>query len=333
MNIHGYAAYAAKETLRPLAYTPADLGEHDVRVKISHCGICHTDLHLIDNDWGISVYPNVPGHEIIGTVEAAGAQSTLKVGQRVGIGFQRSACGECEYCLEGAEHFCAAQQATCVGHHGGFADAIVIDSRFAFPIPDGILSEIAAPLLCAGITVYSPLIRFGVAKETKVGVIGIGGLGHLALQFARALGAQVTAFSTTADKETEARAFGANHFANTNDVAVLNALRGSFDFVLSTVTADIDWNACMALLKPRGELCLVGAPPNSINVHPFSYIVGSKSISGSNIGSRKEMTDMLALAAKHGITAKTEIVPMAQVNQALDKVRANGARYRMVLKA
>jgi uncharacterized zinc-type alcohol dehydrogenase-like protein len=243
MKINGYAAYAAKENLRPLEYTPAQLGERDVRVKITHCGICHTDLHLIDNDWGMTSFPNIPGHEIVGIVEAAGPHSGRAIGQRVGIGWQRGSCGVCEHCLRGNAQFCAAMQYTCVGNHGGFADAIVIDGRFAYPIPDALSSEAAAPLLCAGITVYSPMVRHGVTYGTKVGVIGIGGLGHLAVQFARALGAQVTAFSTSADKEAEARALGAEQFVNTAAADALGALRGSFDLLISTVTADIDWGA------------------------------------------------------------------------------------------
>jgi alcohol/geraniol dehydrogenase (NADP+) len=333
MNIRGYAAYAAKENLRALEYTPATIGDYDVRVKISHCGICHTDLHLIDNDWGVTEYPNIPGHEIIGIIEAAGPKSTRTVGQRVGIGWQRSACGSCEHCLQGLEQFCNAMKTTCIGNHGGFADAIVIDGRFTFPIPDALTSENAAPLLCAGITVYDPLIRAGVKKGSKVGVIGIGGLGHLALQFARAMGAQVTAFSTSSDKAVEARSFGADHFVSTSDRTAFDAQKGALDFILSTVPADIDWSAYVTLLKPFGTLCIVGPSPSPISVHSGALIGGSKSISGSMIGSRKVMLDMLAFAAAHGIVAKTETVPMAQVNAALDKVRANQARYRMVLKA
>lgn len=331
MNIHGYAAYAAKDTLRPLEYAPAEIGDYDVRVKISHCGICHTDLHLIDDDWGINNFPMMPGHEIVGIVEAAGAKSTRVVGQRVGVGWQRGSCGTCEYCLRGDTQFCAAMKYTCIGNHGGFADAIVIDGRFTFPIPDALSSETAAPLLCAGITVYSPLVRHGVSKGTRVGVIGIGGLGHLALQFARVLGAHVTAFSTSADKAAEAQSFGAEQFVSTGNADALGALQGTLDVVLSTVAADIHWSAYVALLRPRGVLCSVGVPPGNINVHAGALIANSRSISGSIIGSPKEMNDMLALAAKHGISAKTETVPIAQVNQALDKVRANGARYRMVL--
>lgn len=330
--IKGYAAKDAGQKLDNFEYKPEELGPDDIEVAITHCGICHSDLHLIDNDWQMSQYPLLPGHEIIGTVTAAGPGVThLQIGQRVGIGWQRSACLKCEQCLEGDDNLCPESQATCVGHHGGFAQSIRTDSRFAFPIPDRLSSENAAPLLCAGITVYSPLKNFGVKPSMKIGVIGIGGLGHLALQFARAFGCEVTAFSTSPEKEAEAKGFGAHNFVNSKDQAQMEKVVGKFDFIISTVFADLDWTMFMNLLKPKGNLCFVGAASNPISIPVFSLIMGQRSISGSPIGSRSVMNEMLQFAARHDIKAKTEVLPMAEVNTALQKVRDNKARYRMVL--
>ena len=219
-SIHGLAAHAAGAQLLPYKYDAGELAENEVEIKISHCGICHSDVHLINNDWGMSKYPFIPGHEIVGTVTAVGgAVRDRQIGERVGVGWQADSCGVCEYCRQGDEHLCAQSQPTCVGRNGGYADAIRVNSRFAIPVPEQLESENVAPLLCAGITVYTPLRNHGVRPSSRVGVIGIGGLGHLGLQFARAFGAEVTAFSTSKDKEEEAQSLGAHHFVNTRDTA------------------------------------------------------------------------------------------------------------------
>ena len=264
----------AGEVLQPFSYEAAELGPYDVEIGITHCGLCHSDIHLIDNDWGMSAYPLVPGHEIVGTVRAAGpAAGGFKPGQRVGVGWQRSSCLACEWCLRGKETCCARQEATCVGHHGGFATAIRTDSRFVYPIPEGLPSAAAAPLLCAGLTVYTPL-RLDAVAASRVGVIGIGGLGHLAILFARAFGCEVTAFSTSPAKEAEALRLGARHFVDSRDPARMAAASGSLDLLLSTVTTDLDWNAWLNLLRPMGVLTLVGASPGPIAVAPFGLILG-----------------------------------------------------------
>src|SRR5262249_6260772 len=214
----GWAATVAKEPLKPFSWEPADLGPHEVEIAVSHCGICHSDLHLIDNGWNISVYPFVPGHEIVGHVTAVGsAAGHLAVGQRVGVGWQRSACLACELCLDRHDNLCPHQTATCVGHHGGFAPRIRTDGRYAFPIPDGLDSAAAAPLLCGGATVYAPLRRHHIDATSSVGVIGIGGLGHIALLMLRAFGCEITAFSTSESKRAEAMAMGAHHFVSSKD--------------------------------------------------------------------------------------------------------------------
>jgi uncharacterized zinc-type alcohol dehydrogenase-like protein len=327
-----YAAVAKQQSLTPFQYEPKPLGQFDVEIKISHCGICHSDVHLVDNDWGISRYPLVPGHEIIGTVTSLGTLATqLSIGQRVGVGWQRGACMHCDMCMSGQHNLCAKQEATCVGNYGGFADRIRVDSRFAFSIPDSISSETAAPLLCGGITVFSPMLRFGVSPIHRVGVIGIGGLGHLALQFAKAFGCEVTAFSHSANKAAEARNFGAHKFVSSKDPDAMRKIAGSLDFIINTANVDLDWPTFMNCLRPNGKLCFVGVPPAPVQVPVTHLLGGRKSVCASPIGSPIEIREMLDFAARHSIGAMTEMRPMNEVNEALKKVRDNSARYRMVL--
>lgn len=332
MSFNAFAAKAAASPLEPFTYDPHDLGTWDIEVAISHCGICYSDIHLIDNDWHMSQYPMVPGHEIIGTITEKGSSVTdFEIGQRVGIGWQRSACLVCETCLSGHDNICPNSEATCAGHYGGFSDNIRADSRFAFTIPDELESEKAGPLLCGGITTYSPFRLYGIQAHMKVGVIGIGGLGHLALQFANAFGCEVTAFSTSPDKEAEAREFGAHRFIPSDDPRELKYAALSLDFLISTVHADLDWPTYLNILKPNGKICFVGAAPQPIPVPVMLLIMGQRSVCGSAIGSRDRIREMLEFCAQHGIRPKTEHVAMADCNGAIDKVRTNRARYRMVL--
>jgi len=217
-QIQGLAAHAAGAELLPFHYDPGRLGSQEVEIAITHCGVCHSDLHLIANDWGISQYPFIPGHEIIGAVAAVGGQvRSLQVGQRVGLGWQSNSCGHCEWCNRGLENLCPDNEGTCVHRNGGYADSVRANARFVIPIPEALASENAAPLLCGGITVYNPMCTHGVNPSSRVGIVGIGGLGHMAIQFAHAFGAEVTAFSTSADKEEEARALGAHKFINSRE--------------------------------------------------------------------------------------------------------------------
>jgi len=255
----------------------------------------------------------------------------LTVGQRVGIGWQADSCGICEWCRQGDEHLCALAQPTCVGRNGGYADSIRVNSRFAIPVPEAMESENVAPLLCGGITVYSPMRNLEVRPSSRVGIIGIGGLGHLGLQFAKAFGAEVTAFSTSTDKEAEAKELGADHFVNTRDNGTLKKLAGSFDLLLSTVGADQDWQAIVNGLRPKGTLCVVGVPPSPISIHAFPLIAGQRSICGSPTGSLHDLHQMLDVAARHGVKAMTESFPMAKANEALVRVKKNQVRYRAVL--
>jgi len=333
MPINAYAAMKVKEELQKFSYDEQPLGPNDVEVNITHSGICHTDVHLIDDDFKMSAFPLVPGHEIVGTIGAKGDEvKHLDIGQRVGVGWQSGSCHTCEYCTTGQENLCnVANQPTCLGKYGGFADRIITDGRFALPIPDELESENAAPLLCGGITVYSPLRIYQIKPHHKVGVIGIGGLGHLAVQYAAAMGCEVTAFSTSPDKETEAKKLGARNFIVSKEEEQIESVQGTLDFVLSAVTVGLDWKKYLTTLRTNGSLNFVGASPGNVEVPIIDLIFGQKSVSGSLIGGRAMIQEMLEFSARNNIKAKTEAMPMEKVNEAIKKVRDNKARYRMVL--
>lgn len=332
MRFNAYATHAAKKQLQPFSYDPGQVEPDEVEIRITHCGICHSDVHMIDNDWGMTQFPLVPGHEIVGVVEAAGGEvKTLKVGQRVGVGWQASSCGECDWCRSADETLCAKNQGVIVRRHGGFADRIQVNARFAVPIPDGLASDVAAPLLCGGITVYAPL-RAEKLQGKRVGVIGIGGLGHMALQFAAAFGCEVTAFSASPDKKAEALKFGAHKFAVSTEKDFFKKYAGTQDVIVTTVTVDQDWNAWMGVLAPYGTLVVVGASPSTLNIAPFTLITGYKSVKGSMIGSPKLIAEMLQFAALHKIGACIQKFPMAKAEEGIRRVRAGKARYRVVLE-
>lgn len=330
MTISCYAAMESGKALEPFEYEAKELGPKDVEIAISHCGVCHTDVHLIDNDWGISSYPLVPGHEIVGTVAALGSEVTaLEIGQRVGVGGQSGACHECESCAKGQDIFCAEPVYTAVHDFGGFATSIHVDSRFAFPIPESISSETAAPLLCAGITTFTPLRRY-VNSTSKVGVIGVGGLGHMALQYAKAFGCEVTAFSTSPEKEKESKSMGADHFVNSKDVVQMEATAGTLDFILSTVSADLDWSGYLNALKPNGTICVVGVG-ETISIPAVPLIFGQKTITSSLIGNRSDFVEMLEFSARHNIAPKVEVMPIAEAEKAVSTVRSSRLGHRLVL--
>ena len=330
--IQGLAAHAAGAELLPFRYDPGELGMQEVEIGITHCGICHSDLHLISNDWGMSQYPFIPGHEIIGTVTSIGSQvRSLKIGQRVGLGWQSNSCGECEWCSRGLENLCTSMEATCVHRNGGYASHVRANPRFVMRIPDALPSEQAAPLLCGGITVYSPLRDHGINPSSRVGIVGIGGLGHIAIQFARVFGAEVIAFSTSTGKEEEARALGAHHFVHSRESKSMKEVAGSLDFILNTANADQDWNVYIQALRPTGTLCFVGVPPSPVSLQAFPLIGGIRTVTGSPIGSPAKIREMLDVAARHGVRATTEAFPMARANDAIEKVKKNKVRYRAVL--
>lgn len=331
-QIQGLAAHAAGAELVQFRYDPGALGPHEVEIVISHCGVCYSDLHMIANDWGMSQFPFIPGHEIIGTVAAVGDEVRgLEEGHRVGLGWQSNSCGRCEWCIRGMENLCPEMEGTCVRRNGGYAERVRADARFVIPVPDELDSEHAAPLLCGGITVYSPMRTHGINPSSRVGVVGIGGLGHLAIQFARVFGAEVTAFSTSAAKEDEARKLGAQRFVNTRESKQMKDVAGTQDFILSTVNADQEWASYMQALRPTGTLCFVGVPPSPVAVQAFPMISGVRSITGSPIGSPHRLREMMDVAARHGVKAQTERFAMAKANEAIEKVKRNKVRYRAVL--
>ncbi|MBS0615994.1 MAG: NAD(P)-dependent alcohol dehydrogenase [Verrucomicrobia bacterium] len=329
MTIHAWAAYGPKEPLKPFEYPLPPLGSHDVEIAISHCGICYSDLHLIDDDWGISRFPLVPGHEIIGTLTRKGPDvKNLRIGQKVGLGWQSDACADCEWCMKGEETLCSSKVRTCVDRHGGFADKMVVSSHFVQAIPDKMDAAIAAPLLCAGITVYTPFKTYGIQAPMSVAVIGIGGLGHLALQFAKAFGCEVTAISSSASKAAEARRLGADHFLSHDSLA---EAKSRFDFVLSSAHADLDWSAILQTLRPKGRLCFVGLPKSPLQFPARLLVSGSRTVCGSGTGSRALLQEMLQFSLRHDIRPQVELFSMQDVNKAIQRLRSNQARYRLVL--
>lgn len=333
MTVHAYAAHQPTIQLEPWSFDPPPLTPFEAEIRVTHCGLCHSDVHVMRGDWGHH-YPSVPGHEIVGEVVAVGSAADASlIGQRVGIGWQAGACLTCEWCLQGQENLCAKSQATCTnGHAGGFADRVRADSRFCHPLPASLSSADAAPLLCAGITVYAPLSRYARADHWRVGVVGIGGLGHLGVRFARAMGAEVTAFTTSAGKVEEAHALGAHHVVVTTQDNALKQARASLDFLLMTVDVALDWYSYARTLRNNGVLCFVGAAQDNLNI-PISALVGKQWVlTGGSIGSRHEMRAMLGMAALHNITARIETLPAAQINTAIERLIANDVRYRFVLE-
>ncbi|GAC1626909.1 MAG: NAD(P)-dependent alcohol dehydrogenase [Nevskia sp.] len=330
--IHAYAAESAGGRLKPFEYDPGPLGAEEVEIAVEHCGICHSDLSMLDNDWGRSRYPLVPGHEIVGTVAALGAQAKgLALGQRVGLGWIAGSCTHCHNCLSGDHNFCVTAQPMIVGHHGGFADRVRAHWLWTVPLPEGIDAATAGPLFCGGITVFNPILQFGVQPTDRVGVIGIGGLGHLAIKFLRAWGCEVTAFTSSESKREEALRLGAHQVVATGDAKALARLAGRFQFLLVTINAAQDWGAYLATLAPRGRLHFVGAVLDPLAVRPQLLFGNQKSISGSPLGSPAMTATMLEFAARHGIAPQAELFPMAQVNDAIEHLRAGKARYRVIL--
>lgn len=311
-KVTGYAAKAKGQPLEPITYEPTKLNEHDVRVTVTHCGLCYTNIQGIDDYYGITTYPFVPGHEIVGYVSEGGKTvSDLKRGERVGIGWQGRSCRQCEWCKLGEEQLCIdiVKDATWEPH-GGFSTSVVVDSRFAYPLPDKMPSEVASVLMCGGISVYSPLKKYAKQGSQKIGIIGVGGLGHLAIQFAHALGYDVTVISTSAEKKQQALAFGADHFIVSNDLAGLRKLEFSFDFLLSTAHGDVKWERMLEIVKKRGKLVLVGFP--EMNFNPTDLIAHELSMTGSFLGNRATMKEMLSFAQSHAIKPWTELMPIVE---------------------
>jgi len=333
-TVRAWAAMEPGGALVPYEYETGPLGRDEVEVAVRYCGICRSDLAMIDDDWEISRYPLVPGHEIVGEVVAAGPGVTgVRVGETVGIGWYSGSCNRCVRCLSGRHNLCGEAEGVIVGRHGGFAERVRCREPWAVPIPAGVDPRTAGPLFCGGITVFAPIVELGVSPLDRVGVVGIGGLGHMAVRFLAAWGCHVTAFTTSPEKADAAREMGAHEVVGTRDVAALDALAGTLDVVLVTVHAPLDWDRYVAALAPGGRLHLLGGVPDPVPVRAFSLITASRAISGSPVGSPPVIARMLEFAARHGIAPVTEPFPMSRVNEALDHLRAGRARYRVVLEA
>jgi uncharacterized zinc-type alcohol dehydrogenase-like protein len=331
--VKAFAAKSAKGKLEAFTYPAAALGQHEVRVDVKYCGICHSDIAMLDNEWGFSAYPLVPGHEVVGYVsEVGGAVRGLKVGQAVGVGWQSGSCAECEFCRRGKEHLCASERDTIVHRHGGWASSVVVDGKFAVPLPEGMAVPEAAPLLCAGNTVFGPMLHYGVTAGMSAAVVGIGGLGHLAVQFLAKWGCDVTAISSSHAKDEQVRQLGARHFIATRGTGELQAAANRFDYVISTVTADLDWNALLGTLRPEGTLVIVGFPESPIQVPAFGLVQFEKKIVGGRASSPADISKMLAFADRANVRAVVESFPLSAVNEAVDRVRSGKVRYRAVLK-
>ena len=332
MSVTGYAASEPDAKLEPIKYDMPAPGPHDVDVDVAHCGICHSDLSMLKNDWGMTTYPFVGGHEIVGTVSAVGpAVSHVAAGDRVGIGWHAGYCMTCRDCLAGDHNMCAQASSTIVGRHGGFATAVRAQAPSVFKLPDGVDFAKAGPLFCGGITVFNPLVQYDVSPTAEVGVIGIGGLGHMALKFLRAWGCNVTAFTSSEAKRDEAIAMGAHDTISSRDPKALEASAGRFDLLLSTVNVKLDWTSYLNTLTTRGRLHFLGAVLEPVDIGVFSLLPGQRSISASPVGSPGTITKMLDFAARHRIAPTTEHFPMSKINDALDHLRNGNARYRIVL--
>jgi uncharacterized zinc-type alcohol dehydrogenase-like protein len=328
-----WVAAAAKQPMTLETVDLGPLGSEDVEIAVEHCGLCHSDLSVLNNDWGISQYPAVLGHEVIGRITAVGPNAKgLEVGQRVGIGWNSGSCMHCRECMSGGHHLCSQAQATIIGHRGGFASRIRSHWAWAIRLPEGLKAADAGPLLCGGVTVFSPLAMH--AKPTqRIGIIGVGGLGHMAVKFAAAFGCEVVALGSRRVNVEEVKKFGAHQVIVSDDAAAIQKLAGTLDLLISTVNVTLDWDAMIGMLAPNGRLHVVGAVLEPIPVAAFSLIFQQRSISGSPTGSPVTLETMLDFAARHNIAPQNEHYPMSQINDAFARLESGKARYRIVLDA
>ncbi|MBF0659295.1 NAD(P)-dependent alcohol dehydrogenase [Psychrobacter sp. NG25] len=328
-------AYAAKEKggeFSPYQYDPGTLGNHEVEIEVHSCGVCHSDLSMWENEWGMTQYPFVGGHEVAGKVLAKGQHVThLELGDKVGLGWHKGYCNVCDLCMSGDHNLCAEQEGTIIGNHGGFADKVRAKDTSVIKIPEGLDFNAVGPLLCGGITVFNPLVQYDIKPTSRVAVIGIGGLGHLALQFANAWGCEVTAF-TSESKMEEAKELGAHHSLNSRNESDIEAAAGSFDLVISTVNVDMNWNAIIKTLKPKGRLHFVGLLAAPLEISAAPLIMAQNSVSGSPAGSPSTLRQMLDFAARHNIQPVTETYKMSEINEAFARLESGNARYRVVLE-
>jgi len=336
----GYAAGSAKAPLGPFSFERRDLREHDILIDIQYCGVCHSDIHQARDEWGGATFPMVPGHEIAGVVAAVGNKVTKhKTGDKVGVGCFVDSCRTCTSCQRGLEQYCIngatwtynAKDKEGAPTYGGYSDKIVVDENYALRMPKNLPLDACAPLLCAGITLYSPLKHWHAGPGKKVAIVGMGGLGHMGVKIAHALGAEVTVLSHTLKKIDDGKRMGASHFYATSDPATFTSLKGSFDLIVNTVSAEIDWSAYLQLLRVDGTMVLVGLPEKPLSVGAFPLIIGRHSLSGSAIGGIGETQEMLDFCDQHKIACDIEIIPIQRINEAYERVLKSDVRYRFVI--
>ena len=336
----GYAAQNAETDLAPWGFERREVGPHDVQLEILYCGVCHSDLHQIKNDWFPGLFPMVPGHEIVGRVISVGNHvKNFKVDDLAGVGCMVDSCQVCENCKEGLEQYCLEGNTQTYNNldrsgvptYGGYSNTIVVREEFVLHISDKLSLAATAPLLCAGITTYSPLRHWKVGKGHKLAILGLGGLGHMGVKFGVAFGAEVTVLSTSPSKEAAAKALGAHHFVVTSDPAQLEAVKGSFDFILDTVSAEHDMNLYLSLLKTNGTHICVGVPSVPMSVHPFSLLMGRRSVAGSGIGGIQETQEMLDFCAEHNIVSDIEIIDIKDITASYERMLKGDVRYRFVI--
>jgi uncharacterized zinc-type alcohol dehydrogenase-like protein len=337
----GYAVQSATTNLAPWNFERRDVGPHDVQFDISYCGVCHSDLHQIRDEWGGSIFPMVPGHEIVGTVKKVGAHvKKFKAGDLAAVGCMVDSCRVCEECKNGLEQYCTGtgmvgtyngREKDGTPTYGGYSNTIVVHEDFVLHVSDKLSLPAVAPLLCAGITTYSPLRHWKVGKGHKLAVLGLGGLGHMAVKFGVSFGAEVTVLSTSPSKEEAARKLGAQKFVVTSDPEQLKAVKGYFDFILDTVSAPHDFGLYMSLLRTDGVHICVGVPPEAAQIHAFNLIIGRKSLAGSGIGGIPETQEMLDYCAKHNIVSDIEMIDIKDIHKAYDRMIKGDVRYRFVI--
>ncbi|MEC4674922.1 MAG: NAD(P)-dependent alcohol dehydrogenase [Nitrospirota bacterium] len=340
MQTASYAAKKAGASLEPFAIDRRSVGENDVLIQIQYCGVCHSDIHQVRDEWGGSIFPMVPGHEIVGTVVEVGRTvRKFREGDIVGVGCFVDSCRTCPSCRQGEEQYCAQGMTLTYNgldqqgqpNYGGYSKHIVVDENYILKVPPSLSREGVAPLLCAGITTYSPLRQWGVGKGYRLGVVGLGGLGHMAVKFGRAFGAEVTVMSHSDRKQQDANRLGATDFVNTTQEGALTRLNEQFDFLIDTVSAPHDFNVYLNLLKRDGTMILVGAPSEPVGLSAFGLILRRRRLVGSLIGGIRETQEMLECCAKHDITSDVEVIPIQQVNEAYERVVSGDVRFRFVI--
>ncbi len=343
MATKAFAAKSANQPLGPFEITRRETGPKDVQIDIHYCGVCHSDIHQARDEWGGSSFPMVPGHEITGVVSKVGAQVTkFKTGDRVGVGCMVNSCRDCTNCSQGFEQFCtngfvgtynAKEKDGKTPTYGGYSTKVVVDEGFVLKVPDNLSLDVAAPLLCAGITTYSPLRHWKAGPGKKVAVVGLGGLGHMAVKLGAAMGAEVTVLSQSLKKKEDGLKLGAKHYYATSDAKTFKDLAASFDLIINTVSAELDWNIYLNLLKRDGSMVLLGVPPTAPQVGAFSLIMGRRSLSGSLIGGIAETQEMLDFCGKKNIASEIETIPIQKINEAYERMMKGDVRYRFVIDA